>query len=144
MPRARNPIDRLVGARIRSRREEIGLSQAELGAELGITFQQVQKYETGFNRVGAGRLFDISVILGASVEFFYRDVRFRRGKAHDIACDAHVLELCQSEDGRALARTFVKIADRSTRKAIVRFVAEISSPDPDARRDTGRSGPARE
>ncbi len=80
MPRARNPIDRLVGTRIRSRREEIGLSQAALGAEIGVTFQQVQKYEAGFNRVGAGRLFEISVILGASVEFFYRDAQFHRGK----------------------------------------------------------------
>lgn len=137
MPRARNPIDRLVGARIRIRREEIGLSQAALGAEIGVTFQQIQKYESGFNRVGAGRLFEISVILGAAVEFFYRDAPFRRGKAHDIACTDPVLELCQSEDGRALAKTFVKIADRSTRKAIVRLVAEISSPDADTQRDQG-------
>ncbi len=130
MPRARNPIDRLVGARIRSRREEIGLSQAALGAEIGVTFQQVQKYEAGFNRVGAGRLFEISVVLGAPVELFYRDAQFHRGKAHDIACSDPVLELCQSEDGRALAKTFVKIADPATRKAIVRLVAAISSPDP--------------
>ena len=137
MPRARNPIDRLVGARIRNRREEIGLSQSALGAEIGVTFQQIQKYETGFNRVGAGRLFEISVILGASVEFFYRDARFHRRKAHDIACHDPILELCQSEEGRALARTFVRIADRSTRKAIVRLVAEISSPDPNVQRDQG-------
>jgi transcriptional regulator with XRE-family HTH domain len=135
MPRARNPIDRLVGARIRSRREEIGLSQAALGAEIGVTFQQIQKYESGCNRVGAGRLFEISVVLGISVEFFYRDAGFRRGKAHEIACCDPVLELFQSEDGRVLAKTFVKIADPSTRKAIVRLVAEISSPGADAKRD---------
>ena len=135
MPRARNPIDCAVGARIRSRREEIGLSQVALGAEIDLTFQQIQKYETGANRVGAGRLFDISVILGVPVEFFYRDVRFNRGKSHDIACDDSVAKLGQSEDGRALARTFVKITDRKLRKAIVRLVTEIASPDPDAQCD---------
>lgn len=137
MPRNRNPIDRLVGARIRNRREEIGLSQAALGAEIGVTFQQIQKYETGFNRVGAGRLFEISVILGVPVEFFYREARFRPGKAHDIACDDPVLEPGQSQDVRVLARTFLKIADRSTRKAIVRLVAEISSLRPDAHDESG-------
>src|SRR5277367_711039 len=66
-----NPIDIQVGNRVRIRRMLIGMSQERLGDLLGLTFQQVQKYEKGVNRIGAGRLFDVSRILGVPIEFFY-------------------------------------------------------------------------
>lgn len=69
-----NPIDCYVGSRIRTRRVLLGLSQEQLGAYLGLTFQQIQKYEKGSNRVGASRLFEISRVLNASIPYFYDDM----------------------------------------------------------------------
>src|ERR1700742_4143621 len=66
-----NPVDIQVGNRVRIRRMLIGMSQERLGDLLGLTFQQVQKYEKGVNRIGAGRLFEVSRILGVPVDFFY-------------------------------------------------------------------------
>ena len=68
------PIDVHVGARIGARRKLLQLSQKELAERLGITFQQVQKYEKGVNRIGAGRLYSIATILGVGVDYFYDDV----------------------------------------------------------------------
>ena len=70
-----NPIDVQVGNRVRIRRMLIGMSQERLGDLLGLTFQQVQKYEKGVNRIGAGRLFEVSRILGVPIDFFYEGVR---------------------------------------------------------------------
>lgn len=69
-----NPIDVHVGARVRLRRTLIGMSQEKLGAALGLTFQQVQKYERGANRIGASRLYDLSCILDVPVSFFFDDM----------------------------------------------------------------------
>src|ERR1700733_12990057 len=69
-----NPIDCYVGSRIRIRRTLLGLSQEQLGAHLGLTFQQIQKYEKGSNRVGASRLFEIARILNVSIPYFYDDM----------------------------------------------------------------------
>lgn len=68
------PIDMHVGARISARRRLLQLSQKELADRLGITFQQVQKYEKGMNRIGAGRLYSIASILGVDINYFYSDV----------------------------------------------------------------------
>src|SRR5579863_3439216 len=69
-----NPVDAQVGSRVRIRRMLIGMSQEKLGDLLGLTFQQVQKYEKGVNRIGAGRLYEIARILGVPIEFFYEGV----------------------------------------------------------------------
>src|ERR1700754_2159366 len=69
-----NPVDMQVGNRVRIRRMLIGMSQERLGELLGLTFQQVQKYEKGVNRIGAGRLFDVSRILGVPIDYFYEGV----------------------------------------------------------------------
>src|ERR1700754_427873 len=66
-----NPVDIQVGSRVRIRRMLIGMSQERLGDLLGLTFQQVQKYEKGVNRIGAGRLFDVARILGVPIDYFY-------------------------------------------------------------------------
>ena len=68
-----NPIDIHVGSRVRFRRMLLGMSQEKLGEKLGLTFQQVQKYEKGINRIGASRLFDLAQVLGVSVQFFYEE-----------------------------------------------------------------------
>src|SRR5579885_481415 len=69
-----NPIDAQVGNRVRLRRMLIGMSQERLGELLGLTFQQVQKYEKGINRIGAGRLFEMARILDVPIDYFYEDV----------------------------------------------------------------------
>ena len=69
-----NPIDLYVGSRVRMRRSLLGMSQERLAAELGVTFQQVQKYERGLNRIGASRLWDLSQVLGVSVAYFYENL----------------------------------------------------------------------
>src|ERR1700754_4274279 len=68
-----NPIDVHVGRRVRFRRMLLGMSQEKLGEKLGLTFQQIQKYEKGINRIGASRLFDLAQVLGVSVQFFYEE-----------------------------------------------------------------------
>jgi transcriptional regulator with XRE-family HTH domain len=69
-----NPIDVHVGARLRLRRTLLGMSQEKLGEAIGLTFQQVQKYERGANRVGASRLYDLSRVLDVPVSFFFDDI----------------------------------------------------------------------
>lgn len=73
-PGVPNPVDIHVGGRVRLRRSILGMSQEKLGEELGVTFQQVQKYERGSNRIGASRLFDIARVLDVSISFFYEDM----------------------------------------------------------------------
>src|SRR5262245_12637795 len=68
-----NPIDVHVGSRVRFRRMLLGMSQEKLGEKLGLTFQQIQKYEKGINRIGASRLFDLAQVLGVPVQFFYEE-----------------------------------------------------------------------
>ena len=72
--RRANPVDVHVGSRVRLRRMLLGMSQEKLGEHLGLTFQQVQKYEKGINRIGASRLFDLSQVLGVPVQFFYEEL----------------------------------------------------------------------
>src|SRR3954471_7305663 len=79
--KAPNPIDRHVGSRVRMRRMLIGMSQEKLGEALGLTFQQVQKYEKGTNRIGASRLHRIGTILGVPIEFFYEGAPHGGGPA---------------------------------------------------------------
>src|ERR1700740_2478623 len=72
--RRANPIDVHVGSRVRLRRMLMGMSQEKLGEHLGLTFQQIQKYEKGINRIGASRLFDLSKVLAVPVQFFYEEL----------------------------------------------------------------------
>ena len=71
-----NPVDAHVGSRVRLRRMLLGMSQERLGESMGLTFQQVQKYEKGVNRIGASRLFQISKILDVPVQFFFEEAPY--------------------------------------------------------------------
>lgn len=73
-----NPVDVLVGGRLRQRRKRLEMSQKELGAKVDLTFQQIQKYESGANRIGAGRLFDFATILEVPIEYFFQGVNTDR------------------------------------------------------------------
>ena len=118
-----NPIDIQVGNRVRIRRMLIGMSQEKLGDMLGLTFQQVQKYEKGVNRIGAGRLFEVARILNVPVDFFYEGV----SAAVQVESDgAPVMEFVSSGEGLQLALAFMKIKDIKVRKRMLDLVKSLA------------------
>ncbi|MBZ6075996.1 helix-turn-helix domain-containing protein [Microvirga puerhi] len=109
------PVDRAVGMRIRDRRIAIGMSQERLGELLGITFQQIQKYEKGANRVGASRLQQIAIALGVPVAAFFATT----GVVTEDAASQDVHEFLFSREGVELAQAFRRIDSPAMRRAIV-------------------------
>ena len=127
--KAPNPVDKYVGSRVRMRRIMRGMSQEKLGEALGLTFQQVQKYEKGVNRIGAGRLFEVSRILGVPIDFFYESVAVqpegRPGFAESEAAPP-VMEFVSSGEGLQLSLAFMKIKDAKVRKRVLDLVKSLS------------------
>ena len=132
-----NPIDIHVGSRVRLRRMILGMSQEKLGESLGLTFQQVQKYEKGVNRIGASRLFDLSHVLGVPVQFFYEEAPHSTSVASmalgmaERPAESYVSEFLGSRDGLELNKAFSRIADPKIRRSIVELVRSISGEDAD-------------
>jgi transcriptional regulator with XRE-family HTH domain len=128
-----NPIDIHVGSRIRLRRNMLGMSQEKLGESLGITFQQIQKYEKGTNRVGASRLQAIASILSVPVSFFFEDAPGQDGGlaggfAEDTAT-SYVVDFLNSAEGIQLNRAFARISDGRVRRKIIDLVKALASDD---------------
>ena len=126
-----NPIDIHVGSRIRLRRTMLGMSQEKLGESLGITFQQIQKYEKGTNRVGARRLQNIASILNVSVSFFFEDApgehQGDQGGFAEANSSSYVVDFLSSSEGLQLNRAFVKIADPKIRRKLVDLVKSLAN-----------------
>jgi transcriptional regulator with XRE-family HTH domain len=126
-----NPIDIHVGSRIRLRRTMLGMSQEKLGESLGITFQQIQKYEKGTNRVGASRLQNISGILNVPVSFFFEDAPGDHTVSATCMAEAsssnYVVDFLSSSEGLQLNRAFVKINDPKVRRRIVDLVKALAA-----------------
>ena len=126
-----NPVDAHVGSRVRLRRMLLGMSQERLGESMGLTFQQVQKYEKGVNRIGASRLFQISKILDVPVQFFFEEAPYS-GDGNAVRetaepdSEAFILEFLNSREGLELNRAFVKIGDAKIRKSVVDLVRALS------------------
>jgi transcriptional regulator with XRE-family HTH domain len=125
-----NLIDEHVGARVRMRRTMLGMSQEKLGEALGITFQQVQKYEKGTNRISASRLLHLSHLLQVSMPFFFEGAPQVPGHPEDIGVvapsPAYVSEFLASSDGLALIEAFRRIEQPQLRRSIVRLVEEVA------------------
>ncbi len=124
-----NPIDVHVGSRIRLRRNMLGMSQEKLGELLGITFQQIQKYEKGSNRVGASRLQAIASILNVSVGYFFEDAPVKDAAGGGFAEEGptdYVVDFLSTTEGLQLNRAFVKIVDAKIRKKIVDLVKVLA------------------
>lgn len=127
-----NPIDKHVGSRVRMRRMMIGMSQERLGEALGLTFQQVQKYEKGTNRIGASRLHQIASILGVQVEFFYEGAPQLEGAPppedgfSEPPTPAYVSDFLSTSDGLHLMRAFVRVKDGKVRRRIVDLVEALA------------------
>ncbi|WP_262269789.1 helix-turn-helix domain-containing protein [Microvirga yunnanensis] len=115
-----NQIDRHIGSRVRARRIMLGMSQERLADALGLTFQQVQKYEKGVNRIGASRLLHIAGILDVNIEFFFGGIPgFRAG---GFADDSLIAEFLTSSESNRLVRGFVRLKDDEARRKVADLV----------------------
>lgn len=123
-----NPVDRHIGARIRMRRMQLGISQEKLAEPLNLTFQQVQKYEKGMNRVGGSRMAQIAQILQVDVGFFFQDTPDASGEAASRSrIDSVMDEFMATKDGLMIAQAFVRIPNPEVRAAIAGFVRRIGN-----------------
>ena len=117
--RSPNPTDKHVGSRVRMRRMMLDMSQTELGNSIGLTFQQVQKYEKGTNRIGAGRLQQIARILKVPVSFFFEGSPREAGAVSEIEqapLPSYVTDFLATSDGLALTKAFMQIKDATLRR----------------------------
>jgi transcriptional regulator with XRE-family HTH domain len=132
--KAPNPIDRHVGSRVRMRRMMLDMSQEKLGAALGLTFQQVQKYEKGTNRIGASRLQQISHILAVPVAFFFEGAPHLQGAGEatkEVPSPAYISDFLATSEGLALTKAFMRIKEPKLRRRIVDLVEAIAGEDND-------------
>jgi len=125
-PKATNSIDAYVAGRLRAHRRQLGLSQADVAKKIGVTFQQIQKYEAGINRVGAGRLFQLASLYGLPVQDFFPrgtvspDAAKRTAKTDEIALFA------ASAEGFRLCEAFLHIRDGKQRRVILSLIEEMT------------------
>jgi transcriptional regulator with XRE-family HTH domain len=129
-----NPIDQHVGKRVRMRRLMLNMSQTDIAEALGLTFQQVQKYEKGVNRISASRLQRLCQVLQVPVAFFFEGTPRALGLPEPTEASAespaYVSDFLASSDGMALVKAFTLIRDAKVRRAIVALVQEVvSEPD---------------
>src|SRR3974377_1456796 len=120
--KAPNPIDKHVGSRVRMRRMMLSMSQEKLGGALGLTFQQVQKYEKGTNRIGASRLQQISHILQVPVAFFFEGAPAALAPSEGLSeapSPSYVSDFLATSDGLALTKAFMEIKEPRLRRRIV-------------------------
>lgn len=128
--KAPNPIDKHVGSRVRMRRMMLSMSQEKLGDALGLTFQQVQKYEKGANRIGASRLQQIAHILQVPVSFFFEGAPHSPGGGMSEApSPAYVADFLATSDGLSLTKAFMRIKSNKLRRRIVDLVEQIAGID---------------
>jgi transcriptional regulator with XRE-family HTH domain len=124
-PKPPNPVDRHVGSRVRMRRIMLGMSQEKLGEGLGLTFQQIQKYEKGTNRIGASRIQQISEILQVPVSFLFEGSPGSSTVFDEAPSPAYIADFLATAEGLALVRAFTRISDIKLRRAIVDMVELI-------------------
>ena len=125
--KAPNPIDKHVGSRVRMRRMMLGMSQEKLGDALGLTFQQVQKYEKGTNRIGASRLHHIASIQQVPISFFFEDAP-GPSSILDGPCN-YVSDFLATSDGLALTKAYMLIENAKLRRSIVALVKQMAGED---------------
>jgi len=121
-----NPIDTHVGSRVRMRRLILGMSQEKLGDAIGLTFQQVQKYEKGTNRMGSSRLVQIANVLKVPVTFFFEGTPGQSKLDGKAPSPAYVSNFLATSDGLALTKAFMRIKDAKLRHSIVKTVEVIA------------------
>ena len=128
MTKIPDPVDKHVGSRVRMQRLLLGISQEQLSKALGLTFQQIQKYEKGANRIGASRLQQIASILQVTPLFFFEGAPTMQGENHErgtAAIPTYVSDFLASVEGLNLVKAFTHIEDPKLRRSIVNFVELI-------------------
>jgi transcriptional regulator with XRE-family HTH domain len=134
-----NPVDVHVGSRVRYRRMIIGMSQEKLGEKMNLTFQQIQKYEKGTNRIGASRLFQLSRILEVPVGYFFEDAFANAAPTHAMhglhepEQEGYLLDFLNSREGLDLNKAFAKIQDAKVRRRVIDLVRALSDEKVDAK-----------
>jgi len=121
-----DPVDKHVGSRVKMRRLMLGMSQEKLGDALGLTFQQVQKYEKGTNRMGSSRLQQIANVLKVPVTFFFEGSPGQSKLDGKALSPAYVSDFLATSDGLALTKAFMQIKNAKLRRSIVNLVEEIA------------------
>jgi transcriptional regulator with XRE-family HTH domain len=134
--RKASAIDVHVGTRVRLRRMLLGMSQEKLGECLGLTFQQIQKYEKGVNRIGASRLYELAKVLSVSVNFFYEEIPgaegvgvVQPGLADGKGQESYIAEFLGSREGLELNRAFLRIQDPKVRRSVIDLVRSLAGDD---------------
>lgn len=125
-----NPVDLYVGGRVRMRRRSLGVSQERLADDLGLTFQQVQKYERGANRVSASKLYEIARSLQTPVAYFFEGLNDpTQASAYDPPPDIFVHEFLMTNEGLELAAVFPKVKKSRLRRRILDLVRTMAEED---------------
>ncbi|QFU14930.1 helix-turn-helix domain-containing protein [Microvirga thermotolerans] len=128
MKKSTGSIDKEIGSRVRMRRISVGMSQEKLGDLLGLTFQQVQKYEKGTNRISASRLVDIAKILGVDIHFFFNGIQSgKEGSGFAEESSPYISDVMSTPEGLQLVRTFTAIKNPRVRKSIVQLVSALAA-----------------
>lgn len=142
--KAPDPIDRHVGSRVRMQRVLMKMSQEKLGEALGLTFQQVQKYEKGTNRIGASRLQQISKTLNVPPSFFFEGAPTGDATGDGFAEESssqYVVEFLSTSEGLHLNRAFARIKDPKVRKRVIDLIATLADQSEESRAPSGEVAP---
>lgn len=135
-PRTANPVDAHVGRQVRTRRRVLGISQEKLAGQLGLTFQQVQKYERGSNRVSASKLYEIARALNSPISYFFDGLADPTAERADGMQESHneqfVHDFLMTPEGLELAETFPRIRERAVRRKILDLVRSLSGDNSDS------------
>ena len=130
-PRGTTVVDTHVGLKVRARRNLLGLSQTELADSAGITFQQIQKYERGANRVGAGRLMQFSEALGVPPSYFFEGAptigKKQPAPQEDGLPEGLIVSFLGTREGAALVRSFLAIKEKPIRQNLIELIATLKS-----------------
>jgi transcriptional regulator with XRE-family HTH domain len=132
--RAANAVDRKLGQRVRTRRLEIGMSQERLAELLGVTFQQVQKYEKGINRIAASRLFDISSALDMPVSRFFEGLIGRGAQGVAESSKDYIDDALATPEGAQLMALFASIKSVKVRRRVIELVRALTEEAADTKR----------
>jgi transcriptional regulator with XRE-family HTH domain len=119
-------VDKHVGERVRMRRLILNMSQDTLAKKLGLTFQQIQKYEKGTNRIGASRLYQIAEILGIPVSFLFEDLPGHKSRANEHGLPKYLVEFMGSARGQRLVQALGRVSHKNVLTHLVRLVESIA------------------
>lgn len=124
----KHPVDVHVGKRIRHRRWLVGMTQQQLGEKVGIKFQQIQKYETGMNRVSASRLWDIAAALSVPVSFFFEGLASQDAANNDVEAQDVPLDILKDKEALELVRSYYAIPETQRRRLfeLARVLSDVA------------------